>query len=146
MRVLASLRPRPAARSSSRTARTWVAVLLAVVLLASEPLRPAEATPDRSGLVVTQIDRFLRAQLQDSAVPGAAVAVTRGDRVLMVRGYGHDSTGAAVTGDSLFRIASLSKSFTALAVMQLVDDGRLRLDDPVAVSYTHLTLPTKLEV
>jgi CubicO group peptidase (beta-lactamase class C family) len=131
MRVLASLRPRPAARSSSRTARTWVAVLLAVVLLASEPLRLAEASPDRSGLVVTQIDRFLRAQLQDSAVPGAAVAVTRGDRVLMVRGYGHDSTGAAVTGDSLFRIASLSKSFTALAVMQLVDDGRLRLDDPV---------------
>ena len=61
--------------------------------------------------------------MKDSAIPGAAVAVTRGDRVLMVRGYGHDSTGEAVTGDSLFRIASLSKSFTALALMQLVDAG-----------------------
>ena len=69
--------------------------------------------------------------MKDSAIPGAAVAVTRGDQVLMVRGYGHDSTGKAVTGDSLFRIASLSKSFTALAVMQLVDDGLLGLDDPV---------------
>ena len=69
--------------------------------------------------------------MKDSAIPGAAVAVTRGDQVLMVRGYGHDSTGEAVTGDSLFRIASLSKSFTALAVMQLVDAGLLGLDDPV---------------
>src|SRR3954454_10256418 len=49
----------------------------------------------------------------------------------MARGYGHDSTVASVTGDSLFRIASLSKAFTALAVMQLVDAGLLHLDDPV---------------
>ena len=73
--------------------------------------------------MAAEIDRFLSAELKDSAIPGAAVAVTRGDQVLMVRGYGHDSTGEAVTGDSLFRIASLSKSFTALAVMQLVDAG-----------------------
>jgi CubicO group peptidase (beta-lactamase class C family) len=131
MRIFASRRPGPAAHPPSGIVRTWVTVLLAVLLLASAPLRPAEASPDRSGSVVTRIDRFLRAQLKDSAIPGAAVAVTRGDRVLTVRGYGHDSTGAPVTGDSLFRIASLSKSFTALAVMQLVDDGRLRLDDPV---------------
>ena len=81
--------------------------------------------------MAAEIDRFLSAEMKDSAIPGAAVAVTRGDRVLMVRGYGHDSTGEAVTGDSLFRIASLSKSFTALAVMQLVDAGLLHLDDPV---------------
>jgi CubicO group peptidase (beta-lactamase class C family) len=41
------------------------------------------------------------------------------------------ATDTPVTGDSLFRIASLSKSFTALAVMQLVDAGLLGLDDPV---------------
>ena len=111
--------------------RASVTVLLAVLLLAAAPMHPAGATPDPQGTVAEEIDRFLSTEMKDSAIPGAAVAVTRGDRVLMVRGYGHDSAGEAVTGHSLFRIASLSKSFTALAVMQLVDDGLLGLDDPV---------------
>ena len=116
--------------SLGSAARASVTVLFAVVLLSAAPPPPAGATPHRSE-VVAEIDRFLSAEMKDSGIPGAAVAVTRGDRVLMVRGYGHDSTGEAVTGDSLFRIASLSKSFTALALMQLVDAGRLHLDDPV---------------
>ena len=111
--------------------RASVTVLLAVLLLAAAPMHPAGATRDPQGTVAEEIDRFLSTEMKDSAIPGAAVAVTRGDRVLMVRGYGHDSAGEAVTGHSLFRIASLSKSFTALAVMQLVDDGLLGLDDPV---------------
>ena len=53
--------------------------------------------------------------------------------MLHVAGYGHDGNGATVTGSTLFRIASLSKSFTAFAVMQLVDEGQLTLDDPVAM-------------
>jgi len=108
-----------------------VAAVLAVPVLAAAATLPAQAASHRPVPVAAQIDRFLRVQLRDSAIPGAAVAVTHGDQVLMVRGYGHDSTGEAVTGDSLFRVASLSKSFTALAVMQLVDAGLLQLDDPV---------------
>src|SRR4051812_24837331 len=97
------------------------------LLMASTPAQPAAATPLLQDKISSRIDHFLTTQLRDSAIPGGAVAVTRGDRVLMVRGYGHDSTGDSVTGDSLFRIASLSKSFTALAVMQLVDAGLLHL-------------------
>ena len=116
---------------SGPAARAYVIVLLAVLLFAAAPIVPAQADSQQPGAVVAEIDRFLSAELKEAAIPGAAVAVTRGDQVLMVRGYGHGSTGAAVTGDSLFRIASLSKSFTALAVMQLVDAGLLQLDDPV---------------
>jgi CubicO group peptidase (beta-lactamase class C family) len=105
------------------------ALLLAAALPAASAPHPHPAA--RHGTVATQVDRFLTAQLDDSAIPGAAVAVTRGDRVLLVRGYGHTATDTPVTGNSLFRIASLSKSFTALAVMQLVDAGLLGLDDPV---------------
>ena len=94
-----------------------------------DPAGPA--TADEATAVAARIDRFMNAQIKDSAIPGAAVAVVRGNHVLLVRGYGHDSTGAPVTADSLFRIASLSKSFTALAVMQLVEDGRLSLADAV---------------
>ena len=48
-----------------------------------------------------------------------------------LRGYGHDANDVPVTENSRFRIASLSKSFTSLAVLQLVDAGRVSLDDPV---------------
>jgi CubicO group peptidase (beta-lactamase class C family) len=121
----------PASLFSRSAARAYVLVLLAALLLAAAPTLPAQADPQQPDTVVAEIDRFLSAELKEAAIPGAAVAVTRGDQVLMVRGYGHDSTGAAVTGDSLFRIASLSKSITAMAVVQLVDAGLLHLDDPV---------------
>ncbi len=124
-----------------RLVRPVAVVLLAVPLLAAAYPSDAAAasTPNPAGPVTTQdaaavatrIDEFMSTQIKDSAVPGAAVAVVRGDRVLLVRGYGHDSTDKRITGDSLFRVASLSKSFTALAVIQLVEDGRLELDDPV---------------
>lgn len=98
---------------------------------ASHPDPAGPVTADEATAVAARIDRFMNAQIKDSAIPGASVAVVRGNQVLLVRGYGHDSTGAPVTADSLFRVASLSKSFTALAVMQLVEGGRLSLDDPV---------------
>ena len=137
--VSSTPRLRPATDSGPRQPRHHeirrpalrVTVAAAVLLLAAAPALPAASASHPHGRVAAQIDRFLTTQLKQSAIPGAAVAVTRGDRVLLVRGYGRDSAEAPVTEDSLFRIASLSKSFTALAVMQLVDAGRLRLDDPV---------------
>jgi CubicO group peptidase (beta-lactamase class C family) len=86
---------------------------------------------DPASVDVAAVDRFLTRQIGAASIPGAAVAITHGDRVIHLAGFGHDSTGAAVTADTLFRVASLSKSFTALAVMQLVDERRLGLDDPV---------------
>ena len=115
-----------------------VAALAAVLLLttgatSTAATAAAHATPAApgGGTVAEHVDHYLATQLKDSAIAGAAVALTHGDQVLLVRGYGHDSTGAAVTANSLFRVASLSKSFTALAVMQLVEAGRVNLDDRV---------------
>lgn len=74
---------------------------------------------------------FVSTFIGDSAHPGVAVAITKGDQVIAVQGYGHDSTGAPITEHSKMAIASVSKSFTALAVRQLADAGRLDLDAPV---------------
>ena len=65
-------------------------------------------------------------------IPGLALAITHGDQVVHVRGYGEAQDGVPVTGQTQFRIASLSKSFTALAVLQLVEAGQIELDAPVA--------------
>ena len=96
-------------------------------LAASALLIPAvPAAADGSGRVdVAAVDEFVREGLTAASIPGAAIAITRGDQVLHVRGFGHDSNHVPVTESTLFRIASLSKSFTSLAVLQLVDAGKL---------------------
>ena len=65
--------------------------------------------------------------------PGAALLVVRDGEVLVRRGYGLADLerGTAVTPTTRFRLASVSKQFTATAVLLLVDDGVLRLEDPV---------------
>jgi N-acyl-D-amino-acid deacylase len=79
------------------------------------------------------IDRAVLAFLETHRIPGAAVAITAHGRLVYARGFGHAdlATREPVTATSLFRIASISKPITAAAVLQLVDDGRLKLEDKV---------------
>jgi CubicO group peptidase (beta-lactamase class C family) len=70
--------------------------------------------------------------MQELKIPGAALAIVQGDQIDYLRGYGvADSTGRAVTPQTPFMLASVSKSFTALAIMQLAEEGKLDLDAPV---------------
>lgn len=111
-------------------AATAAAVLLLV--LVSTAIRPASATSAASTADPTgdAIDRFVRDWQRANGVPGLAVAVTRGPDVVHLQGYGDDGRGP-ITADTKFLVASLSKSFTALAVLQLVEAGRVDLDAAV---------------
>lgn len=104
----------------------WGLLSLAVDETSAAKDRIAEGGPD-----IESIDAYVEEQMEDKNLPGAAIAITRGGEVLHVRGYGETSTGQPVTGDTKFRVASLSKSFTSLAVMQLAEDGKVELDEPV---------------
>jgi CubicO group peptidase (beta-lactamase class C family) len=79
-------------------------------------------------------DEILQAFVDSPDGPlGASYGILRGGELLHCNGFGRVSlTGAAPTSDSMFRIASVSKSFTAAAVLLLRDRGRLQLTDPVA--------------
>lgn len=101
----------------------------AALAVASYPA--ASVATDGTRVDVRAIDAFVSRELDKASIPGAAIAVTHGAEVVHVQGFGQDSHGSPVTGKTLFRIASLSKSFTSLAVMQLVDAGRLSLEDTV---------------
>jgi CubicO group peptidase (beta-lactamase class C family) len=105
------------------------AVILGVAVPAA-PMIPAPAYA-RDGIDSGAVERVVTGFTARAGYPGVAVAITKGDRVLQVAGYGHDSAGAAVTATTPMPIASLSKSFTALAVMQLVEAGKVTLDAPV---------------
>lgn len=89
---------------------------------------PARAQPD-----LAPLDRLMTTFLADHAVPGAALAVARRGRLVYSRAFGLADLErkTPVRPTSLFRIASISKPLTAVAVMQLVELGKVRLDDPV---------------
>ncbi len=74
------------------------------------------------------------------AIPGGAVAVVREGKLIYARGFGYADaeSRAPVQPDALFRIASVSKTLTSAAIMTLVEEGRLRLDDRVAPFIAHL--------
>jgi CubicO group peptidase (beta-lactamase class C family) len=85
-----------------------------------------------SGEELQEIDSYVLGQMKDLDIPGVAIGIVRGDRVVYVQGYGvADDTGRAMTPDTPFLIASLSKSITALGIMQLVEEGKIDLDAPV---------------
>jgi len=77
------------------------------------------------------IDAYVAAALEADRVPGAAWAIVHDDSIVHVRGVGTAAKGQAITGDTPFLIGSMSKTFTALAIMQLVEQGRVELDAPV---------------
>jgi CubicO group peptidase (beta-lactamase class C family) len=104
----------------------WSVAAIGMVAMAATAVQGRRSAADGQA-----IDRAVEEYRVRHHVPGIAVAVTQGRARVRVGGYGHDSTGAVITAATRLPIASLSKSFTALAVMQLVDEGRVRLDDPV---------------
>jgi CubicO group peptidase (beta-lactamase class C family) len=78
------------------------------------------------------IDAFIRQEMEAGNIPGLAVGIVRGDRVVYLEGFGTAGPGRGeVTPQTPFVLGSVSKSITGLAVMQLAERGLLRLDDPV---------------
>jgi CubicO group peptidase (beta-lactamase class C family) len=78
-------------------------------------------------------DELMKSFLQEHKLPGAALAVTRQGKLVYSRGFGYADleNKTPVEPDSLFRIASISKPITAVATLQLVEQGKLHLDDRV---------------
>ncbi len=101
-------------------------------MLAQAPSKKIEAT-GRSDPRLIGFDRTMKTFLREHDLPGAQLAVARRGRLILVRGYGYADVAAEepVQPDALFRIASISKPITAVAVLQLVERGKLKLDAPV---------------
>lgn len=99
---------------------------LAALLLASAA--PALAAPDAATLA--RVDGIFEAWRLDSHVPGLVYGIVENGQLVAVKGQGvaDPATGKPVDADSLFRIASMSKAFTALAILKLRDEGKISLD------------------
>lgn len=87
-----------------------------------------------------RLDAYLRAEMRANRLPGLAVGIVQGERILFLRGYGQASLSRPMTPQTQLYVASVSKSFTALAVMQLVEEGAISLDAPVQTYLPWFTL------
>ena len=80
-----------------------------------------------------KIDSFLQLQVTTHNIPGIAIAITKGDRIIYQKGFGVASISTAKPLQAFhnFHIASISKTFTATAVMQLTEKGKLDINNPL---------------
>jgi CubicO group peptidase (beta-lactamase class C family) len=78
------------------------------------------------------IDAYVQSEMHAARVPGLALGIVQGDQILHLKGFGiADPSGRPVTPQTPFMIGSTTKSMTALAIMQLVEAGKIELDAPV---------------
>nr|WP_262391540.1 serine hydrolase domain-containing protein [Nocardiopsis sp. CNR-923] len=121
-----------------------VAVVLAAVIAVLIPTTATAAGDDGTGappaLTSAAIDALVHRHQEASGTPGIAVAVTQGTRVVHARGYGTTPSGQPVTARTPMALASVSKSFTAMAVLQLVESGDVDLDEPVVAYLPEFTM------
>ncbi|MGE5378938.1 MAG: serine hydrolase domain-containing protein [Bacteroidota bacterium] len=105
--------------------------MMFIVLLVVSGVSPVRAKSTSQPDFAT-IDSFIEKEMAATHLPGLALAIVHDDQVVYLKGYGtSDQAGTPVTPRTPFMLASLSKSFTALAAMQLVEAGKIDLDAPV---------------
>ena len=91
---------------------------------------PAGSVRDR--VSYESIDAYIEQQMHRLKIPGVSLAIVEGDKIVHLRGFGRARPGGeAPTPQTPFVLGSTTKSFTALAVMQLVEGGKIELDAPV---------------
>lgn len=94
---------------------------------------PLGATTSSSGALASVVDPLVIGEIKAQGLVGAAVAIAKNGTILYTQGYGYANLDAClpVQPSMDFQIGSVTKQFTAAAVLQLQDAGKLNLDDPV---------------
>jgi CubicO group peptidase (beta-lactamase class C family) len=107
-----------------------LALLILAMLLPAVSVRALSATNSPPDFAA--IDRYIEQEMRAQHIPGLALGIVRGDQIVHLKGFGvADPSGRAITPQTPFPIGKVSKAFTTLAVMQLVEAGKLELDAPI---------------
>jgi CubicO group peptidase (beta-lactamase class C family) len=129
-----------AMKTTDTPKRFAIFAMLILVLVAAGVAGAAglpSATPEQVGLSSERLDRIgqiLRADVEKGRIPGAVVVVARRGRVatVQVAGFRDKDAGLAMTSDTIFRLASMTKPMVTVAALVLYEEGRLLLSDPVS--------------
>ena len=113
--------------------KNWISALIVLALLGGAFFWTAgpAAAQNTVDLDTAAVDALVEAQMKKHNLPGVALAITQGEEIVYLKGYGTAGAGQPVTPQTPFYIGSISKPFTSLAVMQLVEEGKIDLNAPV---------------
>jgi len=109
--------------------------LLSLFICLSFAIANAEQSqPNKEDALSERVDKLVQDNMYKEQIPGLTLAVVKDGRILKAQAYGFADVDSKVpaTTDTVFRIASVSKQFVATAIMMPVEEGKLRLDDPVS--------------
>jgi CubicO group peptidase (beta-lactamase class C family) len=103
-------------------------LLLSLLLHSASPVIAKQQRVD-----FTELEKVALEELKETNTPGAAVTVVSGDRQVFAKGFGvaNVETRAPVMPDTLFRIGSVTKMFTAAVLVTLAEEGRIKIDEPI---------------
>lgn len=135
-------------RTFSKTAGLAAAIGLTVVTLragegqpapaplpnAQSPAAPApRSDADRYAPAIARLETLIAHEMKDKALPAVSIALVDDQRIVWSKGFGYADPAAKqpATADTVYRVGSVSKLFTDIAVMQLVERGQVDLDAPV---------------
>ena len=107
----------------------WLAVLLVLSLNAG-----------RADDLATRVDEFVRSEMQSQRIPGLALAINKDGQIKLAKGYGlaNVELQVPVKRETVFQSGSVGKQFTATAVMMLLEEGKIGLDDRVNKYLQHV--------
>src|SRR5215212_2650030 len=116
----------------TRSTVRYAIALASLVVALGHLTAPAAAAPRSDAPDFAAIDAYVQAKMQAARVPGLALGIVQGDQIVHLKGFGTtDPSGRPVTPQTPFIIGSTTKSMTAVAIMQLVEAGKLELDAPI---------------
>ncbi|PFA66480.1 penicillin-binding protein [Bacillus sp. AFS015802] len=78
------------------------------------------------------INQFMKDSMKEYEIPGASLAIVQDGKLLFQQSYGKQSNGNRVTDETTFAIGSISKPLTSLAIMKLLEDGKIELDQEIS--------------
>ena len=115
-------------------ATTALVALIAAVALTQIALREKDVAPGLITDRLARIDAAITAEVDDKKIPGAVALIVKNGEIVYHKSFGFADikSQAPMRTDSIFRIASMSKAITSVATMLLYEQGRFRLNDPVA--------------
>lgn len=128
--------------------RNFVAVALLIILAWVAPLRAQTQPPVADSQLADKVDKIARQVLESTGVPSASVAVVQNGRLAYAQAYGSARLEPSVAArpEMRYAIGSISKQFTAVAVLLLQQDGKLSLDQPVSRFLPGLTRGSEVTI
>ncbi|MGE6402943.1 serine hydrolase domain-containing protein [Bacillus cereus] len=127
------IREKPVMRKrQSAIGKMFVIAILMLMISVNGVVFANDNESTNGSLDISKLDQFMTNEIERLNIPGASLAIVKGDQVEYIQGYGvSNPDGTKMTSQTPIVLGSTTKSFTALAIMQLVEQGKISLEEPV---------------